>query len=142
MIVVAAFVVTALGCAHSTDWPGRLAGATPGAAGSARTATARPAPASLVRSARWTRTPQGYRLHVRPSRVGRQVAATHVARALAQSLRAGRPTPLSLSREVRGSLSNQLKCHAVFAPRKPLWNLEAWRPDVGYADTVLHACNP
>jgi hypothetical protein len=49
---------------------------------------------------------------------------------------------LSISHDVRASLANQLRCHATFASNKPVWDLEAWRPNVGYADTVLHACNP
>jgi Protein of unknown function (DUF2599) len=43
---------------------------------------------------------------------------------------------------MRHSLRNQLRCHAVFVPDKPTWDLESWRPDVGYAKTVLAECNP
>jgi hypothetical protein len=139
--VAAAFAAAVVGCAHSAVRPGQLAGTAPGGA-SPPPATAPPTPGPLVESARWAHTSQGYRLHVQPSRAGRRLAAAHVASTLAQSLRAAEPTPLHLTREVRGSLSDQLRCHAVFAQGKPLWNLEAWRPDVGYAATVLHACNP
>lgn len=38
---------------------------------------------------------------------------------------------------------DQLVCHlATVGYWKNPWNLEAWRPDVGYARTVLAACNP
>ena len=42
----------------------------------------------------------------------------------------------ALAEHVRHSLMNQLLCHAVFASGKPTWDLETWRPDVGYAATV------
>ncbi|MFT4127546.1 MAG: DUF2599 domain-containing protein [Gordonia sp. (in: high G+C Gram-positive bacteria)] len=37
---------------------------------------------------------------------------------------------------------NQLRCHWDFAPFKSPWNLDSWRPDVSYWDTVLAGCNP
>jgi hypothetical protein len=37
---------------------------------------------------------------------------------------------------------NQLACHALGAPDKATWNLEPWRPDVGFLATVTAACNP
>lgn len=39
-------------------------------------------------------------------------------------------------------LKDQYKCHVYNAPNKSKWNLDTWRPDVGYLKTVLHACNP
>ena len=57
-------------------------------------------------------------------------------------MRLARPTPLRLTAAVTDSLRNQLRCHAAFAPHKPVWHLETWRPDVSYTATVLHACNP
>lgn len=98
--------------------------------------------APLVSSARWVHEPEGYRLRVRPSIAGRNHAWQAVGQALSQALGAARPTPVRLSGAVRSSLREQLRCHAVFAPRKPTWDLEAWRPDVGYAATVRARCNP
>ncbi|MCX7537857.1 DUF2599 domain-containing protein [Corynebacterium sp. P5875] len=40
------------------------------------------------------------------------------------------------------SMKNQLSCHVSNAPGKDPWNLESWRPDVGYSATVQAACNP
>lgn len=44
------------------------------------------------------------------------------------------------------AMSDQFSCHWDFAriaePHKSSWNLEAWRPDVGYAATVQAECNP
>lgn len=37
---------------------------------------------------------------------------------------------------------DQLVCHIANAWSKIPWNLESWRPDVGYFQTVLSACNP
>jgi hypothetical protein len=101
-----------------------------------------PAPQQLVAAARWTTADQGFRLHVRPSRYGRGHADRNPARALREALRLARPAPLKLTPSARRSLDNQLRCHAVFAPRKPLWNLESWRPDVGFVATVRRLCNP
>lgn len=42
----------------------------------------------------------------------------------------------------RNNLHDQLACHAYNAGFKSPWNLETWRPDVGYAATVAAACNP
>lgn len=40
------------------------------------------------------------------------------------------------------SMYNQFICHTWFARDKPDWNLEPWRPNVGYTRTVLSKCNP
>ena len=37
---------------------------------------------------------------------------------------------------------DQLKCHYDFAPFKVPWNLDSWRPNVGYPATVAAGCNP
>jgi hypothetical protein len=37
---------------------------------------------------------------------------------------------------------NQLTCHLYIAREKPEWNLEPWRPYVGYSKTVATGCNP
>lgn len=43
----------------------------------------------------------------------------------------------------RQNLWDQLVCHAYNVPfNKGTWNLETWRPNVGYTATVLAACNP
>jgi hypothetical protein len=97
---------------------------------------------ALVASAFWSRPAAGYRLHVHPTLLGRTAADRFPSRALAQSLRLAGPTPLSLTGSIRTSLRNQLRCHAEFAPHKPVWHLESWRPAVSYLSTVLHACNP
>ncbi|PZE34303.1 DUF2599 domain-containing protein [Curtobacterium sp. MCPF17_031] len=37
---------------------------------------------------------------------------------------------------------DQLVCHWANAWNKTPWNLDAWRPDVGYTKTVIALCNP
>lgn len=39
-------------------------------------------------------------------------------------------------------MKDQYKCHAFNAQTKSRWNLDTWRPNVGYTKTVLKACNP
>jgi len=43
-------------------------------------------------------------------------------------------------------MRDQYICHvqivSVRSSRKPTWNLDEWRPNVGYAQTVNSACNP
>lgn len=40
------------------------------------------------------------------------------------------------------SLVGQWVCHSVFAPDKETWNLEDWRPAVGFPEMVSSRCNP
>jgi hypothetical protein len=96
----------------------------------------------LIAHAHWTHPGQGYRLIVRPNHYGRQHAASSPSLALSQAVRAARPTPLRLTKSIHESLLNQLRCHAEFVPNKPTWDLESWRPNVGYTKTVEAECNP
>lgn len=41
-----------------------------------------------------------------------------------------------------GGMINQLTCHLAIARDKETWNLEPWRPYVGYDKTVSAGCNP
>jgi hypothetical protein len=38
-------------------------------------------------------------------------------------------------------MRHQLICHMEIARDKPQWNLEPWRPDVGYSKTLEAGCN-
>lgn len=38
-------------------------------------------------------------------------------------------------------MRHQLICHLAIARDKPQWNLEPWRPDVGYEKTLAAGCN-
>ena len=50
-----------------------------------------------------------------------------------------RKTPAHLHGQ---NMHDQLSCHISNAGFKDPWNLESWRPDVGYNKTVLALCNP
>lgn len=39
-------------------------------------------------------------------------------------------------------MHDQLTCHVLGAPDKETWNLEPWRPDVGFLGVLAAACNP
>lgn len=97
---------------------------------------------ALVASSRWTHPPEGYRLHVTPTKAGRAHARNHASKALQQAIQSAGTVPFTMTTSIHDSLLNQLKCHAVYAPSKPHWNLEAWRPNVGYTATVEAFCNP
>ncbi|WP_207782757.1 DUF2599 domain-containing protein [Phytoactinopolyspora limicola] len=88
----------------------------------------------------WIPDPQGRRLAIYPTSYARYDApASRWPDAWAEVIElepdADRP-----------HMRDQFRCHVEFArisePDKPSWNLELWRPDVGYFATVLARCNP
>jgi len=90
-----------------------------------------------IASARWITLPEGRRLVVRPNTCGRRTATRSPKAAFAEAIRrGGRGAP-----DYR-SMYWQFVCHAQFANSKPTWDLEAWRPDVGWVGTVAAGCNP
>lgn len=102
-------------------------------AGGRAAAEAPAACAPLVAGARWADAS----LSVRPSRCGRRAAIEAPGRVFAQALAVAGPGPVA-----RRSQIDQLRCHAYFAPFKPRWNLEAWRPAVAWPALIATACNP
>ena len=95
---------------------------------------------ALIARVRWTKTDKGRQLQVFPTRAGRtDQVSTASARAwreiLGDARNAGSP-----------GMHDQFLCHWNFArvvePNKPSWNLEPWRPVVGYRATVAALCNP
>ncbi|WP_238845141.1 DUF2599 domain-containing protein [Nocardia terpenica] len=94
----------------------------------------------LIDRTEWTDDPDGHRLRVYPSAAGRaDTFAPALDRAWGEVL-ASAPdadTP---------GMYDQFKCHwqwaRVMMPNKPSWNLEPWRPAVGYEATVQAMCNP
>jgi hypothetical protein len=98
----------------------------------------------MISRAGWVRLTPGWRLVVVPSACGRSVASTRAAAAFRQAIELaapprGRPSGWDPH---PGSLLEQFRCHAEFAPRKPSWDLEAWRPAVPWLVEVLDLCNP
>ncbi|MBF4996065.1 DUF2599 domain-containing protein [Nocardia sp. BSTN01] len=94
----------------------------------------------LIDHTEWTDDPDGRRLHVYPTAAGRadQFPAA-LDRAWSEVL-ADSPDAES------PGMYDQFECHWVWArmvaPNKPSWNLEPWRPAVGYQATVQAMCNP
>lgn len=94
----------------------------------------------LIDHTEWTDDPDGRRLHVYPTAAGRADRfPTALDRAWSEVL-ADSPDADS------PGMYDQFQCHWVWArmvaPNKPSWNLEPWRPAVGYQATVQAMCNP
>ncbi|MGI5218640.1 DUF2599 domain-containing protein [Nocardia sp. CA-290969] len=94
----------------------------------------------LVDRVEWTATVDGPRLMVYPTRAGRDTTFPGADLRAWQEVRGFDPaadTP---------GMWDQFRCHwqwaRLIAPEKPSWNLEPWRPPVGYDATVDAACNP
>ncbi|WP_067820892.1 DUF2599 domain-containing protein [Nocardia inohanensis] len=95
---------------------------------------------ALIDHTEWTEAVDGSRLLVYPTQAGRaDVYPTAGERAwqevLSQSPEADTP-----------GMRDQFICHwewaRVVQPNKTSWNLEPWRPAVGYQATVNALCNP
>ncbi|WP_067676871.1 DUF2599 domain-containing protein [Nocardia miyunensis] len=94
----------------------------------------------LIDHTQWTDDSDGRRLHVYPTPAGRDdwfPAALDRAwgEVLKDAPEANTP-----------GMYDQFECHWQWArlvsPNKPSWNLEPWRPAVGYDATVQALCNP
>ncbi|MFI6865862.1 DUF2599 domain-containing protein [Nocardia sp. NPDC050406] len=94
----------------------------------------------LIDHTEWTDAVDGRRLLVYPTTAGRaDTYPTAGDRAWQEILTA---TPEADTPGMR----DQFLCHwewaRLVAPDKPSWNLEPWRPAVGYQETVDALCNP
>lgn len=94
----------------------------------------------LIDHTEWTDAIDGRRLLVYPTTAGRADTYPTAGDRAWQEVVADSPeadTP---------GMRDQFRCHwewaRVVAPNKPSWNLEPWRPDVGYQETVNALCNP
>ncbi|MFJ4654046.1 DUF2599 domain-containing protein [Nocardia sp. NPDC088792] len=95
---------------------------------------------ALIDHTEWTDDPDGRRLHVYPTQAGRTDTFPAAGDRAWQEVLTDAPdadTP---------GMYDQFKCHWEYArvvqPDKPSWNLEPWRPAVGYQATVAALCNP
>jgi hypothetical protein len=95
---------------------------------------------ALIDHVEWTEGIDGARLLVFPTQAGRHTTFPGSderawQEVLAQSADADSP-----------GMRDQFICHwewaRMVAPNKPSWNLEPWRPAVGYQATVQASCNP
>ncbi|WP_028478009.1 DUF2599 domain-containing protein [Nocardia sp. CNY236] len=125
-------------------------------ASSDQTTTSRPVPPSsispstptidphagqpLIDHVEWVDTIDGPRLLVFPTRAGRQTTFADADDRAWREILAHSPEADS------PGMRDQFRCHWVWArlvqPDKPSWNLEPWRPAVGYPATVDAQCNP
>ncbi|WP_431970237.1 DUF2599 domain-containing protein [Nocardia sp. bgisy134] len=94
----------------------------------------------LVDHVAWTENVDGARLLVFPSEAGRRTTYPGSDERAWQEVLAQSPdadTP---------GMRDQFICHWDWArlvqPNKPSWNIEPWRPAVGYPATVQASCNP
>jgi hypothetical protein len=100
---------------------------------------------AMIRSASWVSHPEGWTLQVTPTAWSRGLAGAYYAgyygwiELYAKYRYAGLNTNLD-------GMRDQYICHqqvvAIRSPRKATWNLDEWRPNVSYAQTVNASCNP
>ena len=110
----------------------------------------------LVKSAKWENTEEGWTLYVAPTGWARAQAASSLyyrpdhsykggllgwMEVLEKYGNAGRGIKTNLN-----GMKNQWICHQQFVGivkyNKETWNLDEWRPEVSYKDTVAAECNP
>ncbi|WP_051178498.1 DUF2599 domain-containing protein [Nocardia concava] len=118
-----------------------IAAPSPTAQAAAGLPTADPYPdQALIDHTEWTDEIDGRRLRVYPTQAGRKDTFPAALDRAWQEVLAAAPdgdTP---------GMFDQFRCHwewaRVVAPDKTSWNLEPWRPAVGYDATVSAMCNP
>ncbi|MFD8493712.1 DUF2599 domain-containing protein [Amycolatopsis sp. NPDC059657] len=95
---------------------------------------------AIIDHTAWLTDPKGPRLAVFPTEYGRTSAPASAWASAWNEVVALAPSAN------QQNMKDQFRCHYDFArataPDKPSWNLEQWRPDVGYLATVLAQCNP
>ncbi|WP_327139115.1 DUF2599 domain-containing protein [Nocardia sp. NBC_01327] len=95
---------------------------------------------ALIDRTEWTDAQDGRRLLVYPTDAGRQDTFPTAGERAWQEVLVDAPDADS------PGMRDQFMCHwdfaRIVAPNKPSWNLEPWRPAVGYQETVNALCNP
>ncbi len=153
MLLCAALLPTACGSDAPADQsvtttsaplPSRTTTAAPMAPGTSR-ASAAPtvdpyAGMPLIDHVEWAETVDGSRLRVYPTTAGRQTTFPGTDE------RAWREVLTESPDADTPGMRDQFICHWIWArlvePNKTSWNLEPWRPAVGYQATVDARCNP
>lgn len=94
----------------------------------------------LIDHTTWTEGVDGARLLVYPTEAGRREAFPDTEERAWQEVLTHSPDADT------AGMRDQFVCHWVWArmvqPNKESWNLEPWRPAVGYQATVQASCNP
>jgi hypothetical protein len=99
----------------------------------------------LIHSASWTKYPEGWTLKVTPTLWARGFAGSHLVGAAGWNELYSKYRNRGLNTNLDG-MRDQYICHqeivAIRSPRKATWNLDEWRPDYSYWQTVNSSCNP
>ena len=99
----------------------------------------------LISSARWAIHPQGRTFEVTPTGWSRTLAGNYLAGVLGWDELYARYRFGGLNTNLDG-MRDQYICHqqfvAIVAPLKGTWNLDEWRPNVSFPQTVRANCNP
>lgn len=101
----------------------------------------------LIKSAAWTESEDGWTLEVTPTNWARKFAGGYLPGAAGwdELLEKYRDDGRGITINLDG-LRDQYICHqqvvAIVEPEKPTWNIDEWRPDVSYLQTVNERCNP
>ncbi|MDQ4500770.1 DUF2599 domain-containing protein [Sinomonas sp. ASV322] len=102
----------------------------------------------LIASASWAQSTDGWRLEVTPTQWARANAystMSYMIGVIGWDELFSKYRNAGLNTNLNG-MRDQYICHQVFVgvryPNKPTWNLDEWRPDVGWWETVSTQCNP
>ncbi|MEH0109684.1 DUF2599 domain-containing protein [Tersicoccus sp. MR15.9] len=100
----------------------------------------------LIKSATWRwHSGDGWTLEVTPTSWARWNAGGYLPGVYGWDELYSKYRNRGLNRNLAG-MRDQYICHqqivALRAPNKPTWNLDEWRPSVGYLQTVNAQCNP
>lgn len=96
---------------------------------------------SLISSAKWVRRSEGWTLSVTPTGWARANAPGYLVGVAGWDELYSKYKNKGLNKNL-GGMRDQYICHQQFAFFKSEWNLDEWRPNVGYARTVAAKCNP
>ncbi len=99
----------------------------------------------MIKSASWVHHSEGWTLQVTPTGWSRFNAGGYVPGVYGWRELYAKYKDRGLNTNLDG-MRDQYICHqqivAVRAPNKATWNLDEWRPNVSYAQTLNASCNP
>jgi hypothetical protein len=99
----------------------------------------------LIDHATWVRHDEGWTFEVTPTFWARVNAGSTLAGIYGWDELYARYSCCGLNTNLSG-MRDQYICHQVIVairdPGKATWNIDEWRPDVGYLQTVNASCNP
>lgn len=96
---------------------------------------------NLIASAKWRYRGKGWTLMVSPTKWARVNAPGYAVGVAGWNELYKKYKNKGLNKNL-GGMKKQYICHQQFAFWKTTWNLDEWRPNVSYAQTVNAKCNP